>query len=176
MTPYQICKRQRMELRIMARRKFQVPSSKLQRRPCEVDWSLEFGASWNLELGTWNFSFDAIPVSPSGRDEVRAEFLAQVRNVDVEEVRHRAVVFVEEMFVKRRAGDEFAAMQREILEQRIFARGERHRLAGAQDGAGGDVDGHVADLERIARLVRATAVERAPPGEQLGGGDGVDDE
>ncbi len=57
-------------------------------------------------------------------DEFRAEFFADVGNMNVEQVGKRTFVFVEQMFVKLRARDDFAAMQREEFHQRIFARRE----------------------------------------------------
>ena len=44
-------------------------------------------------------------------NKFRAEFFSQIRNVDIEEIRHRAVVLVEEVLIERGAGDQFTAMQ-----------------------------------------------------------------
>ena len=57
-----------------------------------------------------------------------AEFFADVGNVNVEQIGKRAFVFVEQMFVKLRARDDFAAMQRQKFHQRIFARGQLHNF------------------------------------------------
>src|SRR6185437_2840326 len=61
-------------------------------------------------------SFNAIAVPATSGDKFRAQFLAQIRNMNIEKIRHRAVVFVKQVFVKGSAGDEFAAMQREIFQ------------------------------------------------------------
>ena len=75
-----------------------------------------------------SISFDAIAVAAAGDDEFRAEFFADVGNVNVEQVGKRAFVFVEQMLVKLRARDDFAAMQREKFHERVFARGQFDRL------------------------------------------------
>jgi len=72
--------------------------------------------------------FDAVAVAAPGDDEFRAQFFPDVGDVNVEQIGKRAFVFVEEMFVKLRARDDFAAMQRDELDQRIFARREFHRF------------------------------------------------
>src|SRR5258706_5760309 len=71
------------------------------------------------------------------------------------------------MLVKSRAGDNFAAMQREEFEQRIFPGGERHRIATARDSARRGIDYQVADLDHIARLAGRPTNERAQAGQQL---------
>ena len=63
-------------------------------------------------------------MAAAGDDEFRAEFFADVGDVNVEQVGKRTFVFVEQMFVKLRARDDFAAMQREKFHERIFARGQ----------------------------------------------------
>ncbi len=68
-------------------------------------------------------------------DEFLTKLLAQIENLDIENVRARRVALVVEMFVERGAGDDCAAMEREVFEQDEFAGGERDRFARARDGA-----------------------------------------
>jgi len=60
-----------------------------------------------------------------GDDEFTPELLTEVKNMYIEQVGEGIVAFVEEMFVERRAGDDFAAMQRQIFEHPVFARRQR---------------------------------------------------
>src|ERR1051325_6296744 len=136
MSPYQICRRQRMEEKIIL-----VGTSNIEHRTSNTERhgvpylnTSMFGV--RCSMFDVRSSLNAIPMPPPRRDKLRAEFLAEVRHVDVEQVGHRAVVFVEEMLVKRRARDEFAAMQREVFKQRVLAGGQRHGFAGAGDRAG----------------------------------------
>ena len=51
--------------------------------------------------------------------------------VHLEQVRERVVVLVEQMIVDHRAGYKLPAPQHQQLDQRVFARRQRHRLAAA---------------------------------------------
>ena len=86
-----------------------------------------------LNVECFHFLFNTVAVSSSRGDEFCAEFFADVRDVNIQQVRERAVILVKEMFVKLRACDDFAAMQREKFHQRIFARGEFNRFARPQN-------------------------------------------
>ena len=48
-----------------------------------------------------------------------AEFFANVGDVDVEQVGKRTVIFIEQMLIQSGAGDELAAMKREIFDEAI---------------------------------------------------------
>ena len=100
-------------------------------------------------------------------DEVRAQLFAHVRDVNIQQVGKRAVVLVEQVFVKHRARDDFTAMQREKFHERIFARGEIHRFAGEQNVPRRCVNLHAANLKDVRCLVRAAADEGAQAGEQF---------
>lgn len=122
MTPYQICSRQRMDLKIMLFVFHRAPAYKPQRiQDCpgldnsQARFQFQPAAAPGAVLrGSEDlFSFDAIAVSASRDDELVAQFFADVGNVNVQQIRQRGVVLIEKMLVKRGARDDFAAMQRE---------------------------------------------------------------
>src|SRR5262245_22866400 len=80
-------------------------------------------------------SFDRVPLSAPCHDEVPAQFSANAENMNVHQIRKGVIAFIEEMFVQFRAANNLAPVQREILEDGIFARCERDGLSGAGDGA-----------------------------------------
>jgi hypothetical protein len=104
--------------------------------------------------------------APSG-DELVAEFLPQIGNVDIEQVRERIFVFVEEMLVKLAARNHAAAVLREEFEQRVFARGQRHFPVRATHAACGKIDGSSGDDERRCGVPGGPANERAEAGQQF---------
>src|SRR6266545_6976442 len=91
--------------------------------------------------GAW-ISFYAISLPATGGDEVVSQFFANAEDVHVHQIGQGVVAFVEQVFVQRRAGDDLAAMKRQVFENRILARGERYWPAGAGDTAGAGVDEH----------------------------------
>ena len=113
-------------------------------------------------------SFDAIALPATCRDEVVSQFFSDAEHMHVHEVGQGVIAFVEEMLVECRARDHCTAVKREVLEDRILARGEGDRLPGAGDGSSARVDDHVAQFESGVRLTRRAADERAQPGEKFG--------
>jgi hypothetical protein len=89
---------------------------------------------------------DAIALAAASGDQTLAEFFADAKDVDVEEIGKSIVGFVKEVFVKFGAGDEFAAMEGEVFENGIFARGEHDRFAGAGDRFGSGIDFDIAEF------------------------------
>jgi hypothetical protein len=81
-------------------------------------------------------------VASAGEDEVFAEFLSDVADVDIEEVGEGLVVLGEEVFVKARPGDDLAAVEGEVFDQRILAGGEIEGTPVEQDFAAGGVEDH----------------------------------
>ena len=88
--------------------------------------------------------------------------------MDIQKIRERAVVLVEEMLVKGSAGNHFAPMQREVFDEGILAGGKRHGLACASYGPGGRIDHDVADLDRGAGLIGGASDERPETSQQFG--------
>src|ERR1039457_2806970 len=103
MRPYQICSRHLMDLKII----------KIGWTSSASPASNYFGTRVTRPSDGWWFSFDAIAVAAPRGDEFRAEFFADVRDVNVKQVGKRTFVFVKQMLVKLRPRDDFAAMQRE---------------------------------------------------------------
>ena len=85
-------------------------------------------------------------MAAAGGDEGGAELLADVRDVDVEQVGEGVVGLVEEMFVEFGAADDAAAVEGEVFDQAVFSRGQRNGLALAADAAGGGVDFHAVEF------------------------------
>src|SRR5438093_5879590 len=81
-----------------------------------------------MDLVNMRLGLDAVSLAAARGDQVAAEFLANAEDMNIEEVGNRVVIFVEQMLVERGPGDDFAAMQWEIFEDRVFARGERDRF------------------------------------------------
>src|SRR4051794_16133938 len=79
------------------------------------------------------------------------------------------------MFVKFGAGDEFAAMLREVFEDGVFARGESNGLAGLGDGLGAGIEADVVDFKFRMGVASAAADQCAQAGEQFGEVEGFDE-
>ena len=79
---------------------------------------------------------DTITLAATRHDQVVAEFLPNAEDMHIDQVRERVVGFVEKMFVECCPSDDFAAVQRQIFKDRVFARGERDRLIRPGDSAG----------------------------------------
>ena len=114
-------------------------------------------------------------MTAAGEDEVVAEFFADVGDVDVEEVGGAVVVLVEEVFVEGAAADDFAAVEAEVFEEGVFARGEVHGFSAERDGACGGRDLDIAEREHRAGLAGAAADECAQAGEEFGEVEGFDE-
>ena len=80
-----------------------------------------------------------------GGDELVAELLPNVRDVDIEQVGQRAIVLVEQVLVKHRAGHDLTTMEGEVFHEGILARGEGHRGAAPRNRARRGVDVDVPD-------------------------------
>ena len=78
-------------------------------------------------------------MAAAGDNEFRAEFFADIGDVDIQQVGERRVILVKEMLVKLGARDHFAAMQGEKLDEGIFTRGEFNRFSLKRDVAGGSM-------------------------------------
>ena len=87
--------------------------------------------------------------------------------MNIEQVGQGTFVFVEQMFVKLRARDDFAAMQREEFHQRVFACGEFGNFILEKNVPRGGVNLHVADFNDVRGFVRAAADESSQAGAQL---------
>ena len=95
--------------------------------------------------------------------------------MDVEQVGEGAFVFVEEMLVKRGARDEPAAVDGQILHQRVFAGRQGDFLVVQLHGAGGGVDFHPVDGEAGRRLGAGAADHRPEAGKEFREVEGLDD-
>src|SRR4051812_45419205 len=71
-----------------------------------------------------DLSIDDVPHAAPRLDHVAAELLAEVGDVDLDEVGERVVVLVEDVFVDARARDHLAAAQGEVFEDGVFAGGQ----------------------------------------------------
>ncbi len=60
--------------------------------------------------------------------------------MDIQKIGKRVIALVEDVFVKIGARDEFAAVEREIFEDRLLARSQRDGLTIARDDAGAWID------------------------------------
>src|SRR5262249_13665009 len=111
---------------------------------------------------------DDVPLAPPRGDEVPAQLLADVRDVDVDQVAQRIVVLVEEVLVDLRPADDPAPVQRQQLHQGVLAGGQRHGRAAAADHPGARVDGHVGDADDRVGLAGGPADQGPQAGQQLG--------
>ena len=104
-------------------------------------------------------------------DRVAAErpvdLLAQVADVDVDDVRAALERHVPRAFEQLRAGQHAAGPAHEQLEQRELLRREVELVVAAPGAVRGRVEPQVADLELDRPLGRRAARERAQPREQL---------
>src|SRR5436190_13795343 len=96
-------------------------------------------------------------MSTPGRNELVPEFLANIRDVHIEQVGKGVVVLVEEVLVKHSTGHEFATMQGEVFHQRILASSQDDFLSGARYFPGDSINYNIADLQQGIRLVGAAA-------------------
>src|ERR1043166_2010553 len=132
MSPYQSCNRQRMEWNMA--RKSEIRNPKSERSPkAEIRNRAGRGSySFGLRISDFGFriSFNGVTVPTPCGDQLVSQLLAQVGDMYVQQIRQRAVVFVEQMLVKHRAGHNFTAMQRQILQERILPSSKRNRCAG----------------------------------------------
>ena len=87
--------------------------------------------------------------------------------MNVQQVGERVILLVEEVLVKSRAADNFAAAEGQEFHQGIFTRRERDRMAGTGHAVPGGVDDQRADLHHIPRLPGGAADQRTQPGQQL---------
>src|SRR5262245_46254354 len=87
---------------------------------------------------------DEVALAATRLDEILPELAADVADVDLEQVRHRIVVLVEQVLVEPGARHDLAAAKREELDESVFASRDRHRLAVLHDGLGPRVDDDVA--------------------------------
>src|SRR5262249_21320562 len=115
-----------------------------------------------------DLAIDDVPLPAAGGDEVPAELLSDVHDVDLDEVRQGVVVLVEEVLVDLGAADEPAAVQGEQLDQGVLAGGQGDGLAAAGDRPGPGVDGHLADADDRVGLAGGPADQRPQAGQQLG--------
>ena len=74
-------------------------------------------------------SLNAITMTAPRGDEISAQFFADIGDVNIQKVGHRAFVLIEQVLVKLRARDDFAAMKGEKFHQQIFPGREFNRLA-----------------------------------------------
>ena len=65
----------------------------------------------------------------------------------IEQIGKRAIVFVEKVFVKHGSRHHFVAMQREKLQETVFARGQCHRRPSTTNRPTSSVNAHFADFD-----------------------------
>src|SRR5689334_5506585 len=106
-------------------------------------------------------------MASSREDELRAEFLSDVRDMHIKQVRQGTVILVEEVFVERRASDHFSAVQHEVLDQAVFAGGQLDRCTGAPYRARRGVERDLANFNQGGGLSGGTPDERTQPGKQF---------
>ena len=61
-------------------------------------------------------------MATSRGNEIVAELLANVRDMDIEQVRHAVIVLIEQVLVEIGPRNDAAAMDAQKFDQRIFAR------------------------------------------------------
>src|SRR5262245_56106824 len=96
-----------------------------------------------------------------GGNEIVPKLFTDVRNMHVQKIGESAVVLVEQMLVKNSASNHLAAMERQILNEGIFARGEGNGFACARNVAAGGIDDDVANFDSGAGLVCGAPDESA---------------
>src|SRR5213593_2313031 len=94
-----------------------------------------------------DLAIDHVPHPPAGGDQLPAELLADVRHVDLDQVRQRVVGLVENVVVDLRLRDHLPAAGGEQLQDRVLAGGQHDRRAVLRDGPLAGVDDHPADLD-----------------------------
>src|SRR5438874_678080 len=82
-----------------------------------------------------DLNIDDVSLPPARQDEILAEFLADVGDVDLDEVGQAVVVLVEEVFVDLGARDELAAAQGEQFDEGVLASRQADVLAVEGDRA-----------------------------------------
>src|SRR5258707_11593793 len=95
------------------------------------------------------------------------KLLANAKNVHIEEVGQCVVVLIKKMFIKLSPADDLSFMQREILEDRIFASCENDRLTCARNRPSADVDPNITQLKLGIRLSRRATNQSAEPRQQF---------
>ena len=85
----------------------------------------------------------------------------------VEQIGQGAFVLVKQMLVERGARHHFALVQGQILDQRVFARRQRHFLAAPQNLPRPGVNHNFTHRQHIARPARAPPDQRPQPREQF---------
>src|SRR5260221_9340227 len=85
----------------------------------------------------------------------------------IQQVGQGVVVFIEQVFVERGAGDDLAAMKRQVFQNGILARRQRDRFAGAPDGASPCINAHVPEIDVRLRLPGGSADEGPYPCQQF---------
>ena len=93
--------------------------------------------------------------------EVAVDFLAEVTDVDVDDVGVVLVVAVVEVVPDLGAGDGLAGAVGEEFEEGVFLGGEGDGFTGAAGGFGGGVDGEVGDGEEGGLVLGLSADEAA---------------
>src|SRR5581483_12161096 len=78
------------------------------------------------------------------------DLVAQMLDVDIDDVARAIEREVPDVFGDHRARQHGAGAPHEVLEQRVLARGDRHRAAVAHDRACGGIERHAADRDRDA--------------------------
>src|SRR5437879_1657991 len=86
------------------------PAARRARSAAASEWSLKSRSA-----------LYTIAVATAGGDECSAEFLANVGDMNIQQVRERAVVLIEQMLVQGCARHNFAAVQRQELQECVFA-------------------------------------------------------
>jgi hypothetical protein len=74
-----------------------------------------------LDDGCFHASLNAVSLPATRGNKIAPQFFANVEYVHVHEIRECVITFIEEVFVKFRARDELAAVQRQVFEDGVFA-------------------------------------------------------
>jgi hypothetical protein len=102
-----------------------------------------------------------VPLSAASGNEVCAEFPAEVGDMDIDQVGEAVFVFVKQVFVDLSSRDNFAAMEGEEFEERVFAGGERERSLNSGYGFGIQVDGELSNADDGGWFAGRASDERA---------------
>src|SRR5271156_5172430 len=94
-----------------------------------------------------DLSIDDVPLAAPRADEILAELLADVEDVNIEQVRKAVFVFVEQVLVNLAAADDTAALHGQQFDEGIFAGSKQDRMALARDALGAGVDRHAANAD-----------------------------
>src|SRR5258705_3735737 len=95
------------------------------------------------------------------------DLVAEITNVDIDDVAGELLLLVVEVLPYIRARDDLPGTQREVVQQGVFARGERDRAAAALNCLAEGVDLKVADANNDTGLAMGTADEGADPRQQF---------